>query len=289
MAIFIYLFIVTAVALILIAVSSFPKFSARKIQLPQKDTEQVRKLKVSSSYLAYLFPFSQKLLAKFKLDVKIKNKLDTAHLKLTAPEFINLKLALMVFLGILTPFVFGRLDLIVLAVAVGLGYILPDLWVKRKIAQRKFAIARVLPETIDLLGLCIEAGLDFVTAARWIIEKKVYTDPMIEELTFALEEIKWGKPHAQALKDMGKRLNIPEVSSFVQTLIQAERMGTPVTEAFSILSEDARLQRFRRGERFAMQAPIKILIPLVFCIFPVIAIVVSGPIFLQFMQGGFKF
>lgn len=84
---------------------------------------------------------------------------------------------------------------------------------------------------------------------------------------------------------MGRRLNVTEVSSFVQTMVQAERMGTPVAEAFAILSEDARLQRFHRGERIAMQAPIKILIPLIFFILPVIAIVVGGPVLLQFMQG----
>ncbi len=85
---------------------------------------------------------------------------------------------------------------------------------------------------------------------------------------------------------MAHRLNIPEVSSFVQALAQAERMGTPVSETFAIISEDTRLQRFRRGERYALQAPIKILIPLIFCILPVIGIVIGGPIFLQFMQGG---
>ena len=108
---------------------------------------------------------------------------------------------------------------------------------------------------------------------------------MIEELSFVLEEIQWGKPRTQALKDMAKRLNIPEVNSFIQTLVQAERMGTPVAEAFGVLSEDARMQRFNRGERFAMKAPIKILIPLIFCILPVIGIIIGGPIFLQFAQG----
>jgi len=136
-----------------------------------------------------------------------------------------------------------------------------------------------------LLGLCVEAGLDFTTSMKWVIEK-VPTNPMIEELSFVLEEIKWGKSRTQALRDMAKRLNIPEISSFVQTLVQAERMGSPVAEAFNILSEDTRLQRFNRGERIAMQAPIKILIPLIFCILPVIAIIIGGPIFLQFMQGG---
>ena len=90
----------------------------------------------------------------------------------------------------------------------------------------------------------------------------------------------------QALKDMARRLDIPEVSSFVQALVQAERMGTPVSETFGIISEDTRLQRFRRGERIALQAPIKILFPLIFCILPVIGIIVGGPVILQFLQGG---
>jgi tight adherence protein C len=172
-----------------------------------------------------------------------------------------------------------------MALAVILGYIVPDFILKRKIAKRKYLIARGLPETVDLLGLCIEAGLDFVNAVKWVIDKTPST-PMIEELAFVLEEIKWGKPRIQALKDMSRRLEIPDISSFVQTIIQAERMGTPVAEAFTILSEDARAQRFRRGERIALQAPIKILLPLIFFIMPVIGIVIGGPILLQFMQGG---
>jgi tight adherence protein C len=177
------------------------------------------------------------------------------------------------------------LEPMVLIITIALAYIIPVIIVSRKVNKRKNDIARILPETIDLLGLCVEAGLDFTSAAKWIIDKTP-NNPMVEELRFILEEIRWGKPRLQALKDMGKRLNIPEVGTFVQTLVQAERMGTPVAEAFAILSEDARLQRFHRGERIALQAPIKILIPLVFCILPVIGIVIGGPIFLQFMQGG---
>jgi tight adherence protein C len=187
-------------------------------------------------------------------------------------------------LGILIFFVLGKLDPALLLVAIGIGYIIPDLFVNKQIAKRKNMIAKSLPETVDLLGLCVEAGLDFTSAVKWLI-KKVPSNPMIEELTFVLEEIEWGKPRVQALKDMSRRLNIPEVTSFTQALVQAERMGTPVSEAFSILSEDTRMQRFHRGERYALQAPIKILIPLIFCILPVIGIVIGGPIFLQFMQG----
>jgi tight adherence protein C len=136
-----------------------------------------------------------------------------------------------------------------------------------------------------LIGLCVEAGLDFTASVQWIADKKIFNNPLMEELIFVLEEIKWGKPRIQALKDMSARVSIPEVKSLVYTLVQAEKMGTPVSEAFNALSEDTRLMRFRRGERFAAKAPIKILIPLIFCILPVIGIVIGGPILLQFMQG----
>ena len=283
MIIFIYLVLIIAMTLILIGVFGSPKLDRRRMQLPKEDQEKITQKR---SYLDFILPFSQNLLKVLKLDVKIKNKLDTGHINLTPQEFFSIKLGFMIVSGIGSFFIFGKLEPVVLLVAVSLGYILPDLWLRQKIAQRKFAIARVLPETVDLIGLCVEAGLDFTIAVKWLIEKKVYYNPMIEELTLVLEEIKWGKSRTQALKDMAHRLNIPEVSSFVQALAQAERMGTPVSETFAIISEDTRLQRFRRGERYALQAPIKILIPLIFCILPVIGIVIGGPIFLQFIQGG---
>ena len=215
----------------------------------------------------------------------IKKDLDAAHLHMTPAGFFNIKMLLCILLVIISVVAADKADLVFIIIALGLGYIIPDFLLKRKIAKRKYSIARTLPETVDLLGLCIEAGLDFISSAKWVIDKTPKT-PMVEELAFVIEEVKWGKPRVQALKDMSRRLNIPEISSFVQTIIQADRMGTPIAEAFSILSEDSRAQRFNRGERTALQAPIKILLPLIFFIMPVIGIVIGGPILLQFMQGG---
>jgi len=82
------------------------------------------------------------------------------------------------------------------------------------------------------------------------------------------------------------RLSIPDVTSFVRTLVQADRMGTPVEETFKILSDDSRMRRFHRGKRTAMKAPIKMLVPLIFCILPVIMIIVAGPILVNFMTKG---
>ena len=183
-------------------------------------------------------------------------------------------------------FIFKKIDPPTLVVASIIGGMLPDIWFNKKINERKFLIVRHLPETIDLLGLCIEAGLDFTTSVKWVIDKAP-VNPLIEELGLVLEQIKWGKPRTQSLKDMAKRLNITEISSLVQTMVQAERMGTPVSQTFAILSEDTRAQRYNRGERIALKAPLKMLIPLIFCILPVIAIVVGGPILLQFQSGGF--
>ena len=100
----------------------------------------------------------------------------------------------------------------------------------------------------------------------------------------ALQEIKLGKRRAEALRALSKRLNIPELASFLRTVVQADRMGTPIAEALARHSEDLRSQRFMRAERAALQAPIKILGPLIFCIMPCVAIIVGAPIFLQFMR-----
>ena len=270
------------IGLIIVGLASSITVSATRLQNNQA---QSKKFPLSTSFLAKVFPFSRNFLERIGMYAKIKLQLDSAHSHITPVEFFNIKLFFMLLLSIGSVFAFNKADPVIIFIALCLGYFLPQVYIKKRIAKRKAAIVRVLPETIDLLGLCIEAGLDFTNAVRWVIDKTPM-NPATEELTLVLEEIKWGKPRIQALKDMSRRLDIPEISSFVQTIIQAERMGTPVAEAFTILSEDTRMQRFHRGERIALQAPIKILIPLIFFIMPVIGIVIGGPILLQFMSGG---
>lgn len=274
-------FIIAGAALIIIAVAGPGLLPGGRYKLPQGESE-LKSIKMHS-FLSGLFPFSRKLLEKLGMYTGLRYRIEMAHLNFSPVEFFNIQLICTFVLMIVAYFALGQAYWWVLPIAALLGYIIPALWLRKKVNDRKYAIVRILPETVDLLGLCIEAGLDFTMAVKWVIEKTT-GNPMIEELRFVLEEIKWGKSRSQALKDMSKRLNMPEISSFTQTLVQAERMGTPIAEAFMILSEDTRLQRFHRGERFAMQAPIKILIPLIFCILPVIGIVVGGPILLQFMQ-----
>jgi tight adherence protein C len=174
-------------------------------------------------------------------------------------------------------FMFGML------MSFALGYMLPEFWIRARIKKIKDDILRNLPDTVDLLGLCVNAGLDFMMALKYVVDKSNPT-VIIDELRNMMQEINVGKPRRDALRDLAKKYELPDLSTFARTLIQADRMGTSVIEALNILSEDMREARFRRGEAMALKAPLKMLVPLLFFIFPVVAILVAGPVFLDFFQ-----
>lgn len=175
---------------------------------------------------------------------------------------------------------------IALVVGAAFGWIMPKLWLRSSLKRRKRAILRVLPEVVDLLALCVGAGLDFLGSLNRVVTAKAFSnEAIIEELTIALQEMKLGKRRADALKDMAKRVNLQEMNSFVRTVVQADRMGTPIADVLVIHAEDVRLQRFVRAEREALKAPLKLLVPLIFFIMPCVAIIVGAPIFLQFLHG----
>jgi len=169
-----------------------------------------------------------------------------------------------------------------------LAYLVPDMVLKQKRKEREFLIMRTFPEIIDLMGLCLSAGLDFMASLRWLTEGRfLFDNPLIGELKKVKEEISLGKSRTDALKDLRDRANITEVSSLVRTLVIAENMGVSVTESFERFSIDVRASRFHRGERQARMSAIFILFPLIFLIMPVVGIIIMGPIILKFSQGGF--
>ena len=107
---------------------------------------------------------------------------------------------------------------------------------------------------------------------------------MVDELNNVLQEINVGRTRRDAIKELAARYELPDLSTFSRTLIQADKMGTSVTEALNILSEDMRLARHRRGEQLALKAPLKMLVPLLLFIFPCVAILVAGPILIDFIH-----
>lgn len=211
------------------------------------------------------------------------DKLSILGWDIRANEYFSFKLLGALFLPLIAN-IFG-LTFPLLFIAIAVGFIIPDFIMNMKVKKIKDSIERVMPETIDLLSLCVGAGLNFMLALRWVIEKAKPND-FINQLRVVLDEVNVGKSRAEALRDMAKRLNISDVTSFVRILVQTDRLGTPMEEAFKLVSEDTRMRRFNRGEREAMKAPMKMLIPLIFCILPIIMIVIGGPIILKFMKGG---
>jgi pilus assembly protein TadC len=215
---------------------------------------------------------------------RVSRDLMVAHLDMAPEEFMLIKEAL-IFLVLFVTFPSISHDMIPgwIAMAFVGGYMLPEFWLKGRIKRVKGIMVKELPDAIDLLGLCVNAGLDFMLALKWVVEKST-PSVMIDELNTVLQEINVGKTRREALKDLASRYELPDLSTFTRTLIQADKMGTSVTDALNILSEDMRLARYRRGEQVALKAPLKMLVPLLVFIFPVVGILVAGPIMLDFIE-----
>jgi pilus assembly protein TadC len=213
--------------------------------------------------------------------VNLQTQAEILRINLDLPVLLLIKLVAAVAAIILVPILFSPVFTLLGGIV---GFFLPDFFVWGKVKDKKAAIVRIFPETVDLLDMCINAGADFLSAIKWVVEKSS-SNPFIEQLAIVLSEIQVGKTRSQALKDMANRLKLPDISSFVRTIIQSERMGTSIEESFRNLSEDTREKRFREGERYAIRASLKILFPLLFCILPAIMIVVAGPIIIKFTSG----
>lgn len=230
------------------------------------------------------FPFNRWILDKIGRQ-NLTNRLQVAEANIFPEDYLGIKevLILGLLFGIL--FLAKHTEPLWLGMAILLGYILPDFYLRTRIQARKRLIIKALPEAIDLLTLCVQGGLDFMLSLNWVVERSK-PNPLMREFALVLHEMKVGRTRQEALRAMAKRLQLSEISSFVTTLIHAERMGTSISEVLNALADEARRQRFQRGERLALQAPIKMLFPLVVFILPVVGIVVGGPVILQFIQGG---
>ncbi|MDD5618546.1 MAG: type II secretion system F family protein [Candidatus Omnitrophica bacterium] len=236
--------------------------------------------------LDFFIPMNYVLVNRFFKREKLEEKMFAARVFMIPEHFLAIKELLAFFFLFLTFLLVRSGDIIPLIVLPAIGFIAPDVWLSLKIKTRKHEIIRTLPDVVDLLSLCVDAGLDFIAAARWIVDKSI-PNAFTEEMSLVLHEIKVGKARKDALADMAKRLNLPDVTAFCRTLIQADRMGIPIAQALSVLSDDVRERFFRRAERVALQAPMKMLIPLIFFILPVVAVIVGGPVLLQFVSGSF--
>ncbi|MBU1245168.1 type II secretion system F family protein [Myxococcota bacterium] len=165
------------------------------------------------------------------------------------------------------------------------GFIYPFMWLREQIKKRQKKIVRALPYALDLLTLSVEAGLDFQAAIQTVVDK-AKAGPLSEEFSLMLSEIRMGRTREESLRNMAKRIQVSAISSFVTNLIQADRMGTSLGKILRIQSTQMRIDRTQLAEKKANEAPVKMLFPLVACIFPTVFMVLFAPIVYAFMSGG---
>jgi len=168
-------------------------------------------------------------------------------------------------------------------VGAGVGYMGPEFWLGRKIRSRGFEMLLQLPDALDLLTISVEAGLGFDAALAKVVEKM--EGPLVDEFRQALAEIRMGRSRRDALRDVAKRADSQPINNFIGAIVQAEQLGVPIAKVLQIQSNQLRIERRQRAEEAAAKAPVKMLFPMVGCIFPTIFIVILGPAIITVMKG----
>jgi tight adherence protein C len=220
----------------------------------------------------------------------VERKLITAGEPMTMNGFLTMVLvssASSIGLGLLIVFAMGaKIGPMQLGIFGGLalvGFYLPFHIVSSRARQRQSSVIKSLPDAFDLITTCVEAGLGLDAALSRVAEK--VEGPFSQELSRALRDVALGKSRREALRELGERTQVPDLIQFTNAVIQAEAMGSSVGQVLRVQSDQLRVRRRQRAEEQAYKAPVKMLFPLVTCIFPTLFIVILGPAAITIMNG----
>jgi tight adherence protein C len=203
---------------------------------------------------------------------------------LRVADWLGIKAVAAIIFGIVFFLLFAVVNILGTGFAIGagmsllgvvIGYIAPEFWLGRRIKARQKAILLMIPDTLDLLTISVRAGLGFDAALAKVVEK--LKGPLSNEFRRALAEVRVGKTRREALRDIIPRTEVPPLTNFIGAIIQAETLGVSISKVLQVQSEQLRIERRQRAEEQAAKAPIKMLFPLVGCIFPSLFIVILGP------------
>jgi len=268
-------------------------FSRRELLKEKRKEERLEELSYGDRMIKivskWLYPISSRLLSEKKYnEYKMKIKI-LGDPPITPLDIVSMQIVWAIFFGLLV-FIFikaihgSTLSYLWVIVGVGFGAIFPLIRIKEAIRKRHIKIQKALPFCLDLLTLSVEAGLDFGAALSKVVEKSP-EGPLKEEFSIMLKEIKMGKTREEAFRNLADRVQLPSLTQFISNIIQAERMGVSIGKVLRIQSTQLRIERMQRAEKLANEAPVKLLFPLIFCIFPTVFIILFAPIFYQFIQG----
>jgi tight adherence protein C len=161
------------------------------------------------------------------------------------------------------------------AVGAGLGFYFPILWLNQKVNGHRVDIQKSLPDAMDLLTIAVEAGLGFDLAMVRVTEK--FKNALSNEFATVIQEIRLGRPRLEAIDDMGRRCGVDDLHNFCQAVVQSEQMGVGIAKILRLQSEEMRRRRRQRAQEKAAQATLKMMLPMVGCIFPTVWIILLGP------------
>jgi tight adherence protein C len=168
-------------------------------------------------------------------------------------------------------------ELLILGVGLGavIGFFLPDLLLYNSGQRRQQQIPVILPDSLDMLTICVEAGLGFDAALAQVARNT--KGPVAAEFSRVLQEMQIGKSRTEALRAMADRTTVPELQAFVSALVQSSEMGIPIAHVLREQAKEMRIRRRQRAEELAQKVPVKITFPLIFCLFPALMVVILGP------------
>ena len=180
---------------------------------------------------------------------------------------------------------------VLLAVGAAFGAVIglygPMLWLRMRLNRRRFEIQIELPDVIDVLVVCVEAGLTFEAAMEKIVEK--YEHALADEFGRVMQEVRLGRPRLDALNDLGQRTGVEELNNFVQAIIQSEQLGSGIGRILRIQSDEMRMKRLVTAQERGAKASLKMLLPMLGCIFPTLWVILLGPaalLAMRFLRGG---
>lgn len=220
--------------------------------------------------------------AKYKL---VEKQLRLAGLSISPENFLFYKKAIMVLIIVVSAFI-AIITKTIFLILIGLliALLIPNLYLNSKVKSHQQGIRDQLPDAMDLLGVCIESGLSFDASLLKVSERM--EGPFIEELLKLYKQIQMGVPRGDALKNMANSSEIPELKTFIAALAQATQLGIPMNNIMKVQSETLRETRMQMAREKGQKAPVKMLLPMVGLIFPVLFIVILGPVVINIMSMG---
>ena len=218
----------------------------------------------------------------------IQKSLITAGIEMSAITFVTfwgICIGLFSALGLMAIVVLGGFSaqgLLGLIVMGGIGFLIPRMWLKSAVRSRQRIMVKGLPDALDLVTTCVEAGLGLDAALGRVAEQM--KGPLAVELSQTLSEISMGRLRREALADLGARTEVQELISFVNAIIQAEQLGVSIAQVLKVQSDQMRTRRRQKAEQLAHEAAIKMIFPLVLFIFPAFMVVILGPAVINISQ-----